>query len=679
MSIDKSTSMWVQFSQQLCDYLASKEDSQEELIALLEKVGIDIDNITHLRETKTIDPLLFYYLLFGFGKDRRIEHAKSIAREINIVEPDANMPVIATIVNTRKDYVEKNVIESGVDKKIWEIFNIVKSQDFEISDKKFGSLFDEMINPTKKPYGFGIRMLTSFLNFVNPYKIYPVYYRFQKFCKEQYEIEYKWGSITSYTKYLYLMNQIKEKIQGNISLFDFIQKADKFCEDNKLQGEPEEEDGEMENRQKSRDHHPLNTILYGLPGTGKTYNTIKMAAEILENQTIDNYEDAREIFKEARKTGRVEFVTFHQSYSYEDFIQGIKPDVDDEHDSMTFSRIDGVFKRIAKKARKSFEDSQKGEEEIAKENRFEQALEKFKDDLINGGKNEKGVYYDFNTESGVGIFDICKNRSFRITGKNWSMSVTFDLLKFLYDNQCITKDDLKKKDIQFQRQVAGRTGASYVWNIMDEINKRMDMDEKGVLEKPPSLQNFVIIIDEINRANISRVFGELITLIEPDKRLGAKNELSVTLPSAAEDEEEFSVPPNLYIIGTMNTADKSIALLDVALRRRFEFRAMYPDMFYDLASIQEKEFLMALNEKITEDKGADFQIGHSYFMETGEGWNFERCLKTKVIPLLLEYYRNDDKKILEILKAVKDTEKEKIVEKIIKDSEEKSLFRILSE
>ena len=153
------------------------------------------------------------------------------------------------------------------------------------------------------------------------------------------------------------------------------------------------------------------------------------------------------------------------------------------------------------------------------------------------------------------------------------------------------------------------------------------------------LKNYVLIIDEINRANISRVFGELITLLETDKRIGARHELMLTLPGLP-DDEKFGVPPNLYIIATMNTADKSIALVDIALRRRFVFEPMYPDL--KLVDSPYKEFLQSLNEQILKNKSADFLIGHSYLMKDENGQlDFESALNHQIIPLLNEYFYNN--------------------------------------
>ena len=157
-----------------------------------------------------------------------------------------------------------------------------------------------------------------------------------------------------------------------------------------------------------------------------------------------------------------------------------------------------------------------------------------------------------------------------------------------------------------------------------------------------NVKRFVIIIDEINRANISRVFGELITLIEEDKRSHGKIPMRVTLPSG----DSFIVPSNLYIIGTMNTADKSISLLDIALRRRFEFNAKYPKYDGLEKPIHHAQILKKINERIIKLKGPDFQIGHAYFMDND---NLLEIMNKKVIPLLLEYFMNDEKQVKEIL------------------------------
>ncbi len=213
-----------------------------------------------------------------------------------------------------------------------------------------------------------------------------------------------------------------------------------------------------------------------------------------------------------------------------------------------------------------------------------------------------------------------------------------DLLGFFRHHVQTRKDIQTISDI---RPIA-RHHSSYYFLVYQEILKQLN-NTTSEAEVYTTRNNYVIVIDEINRANISRVFGELITLIEPDKRSDGAIPLEVKLPSG----DRFMIPSNLYIIGTMNTADKSIALLDIALRRRFEFEAMYPKYELDGKPLENVEILRKINERIILTKGHDFQVGHAYFMAKNE--SLMQRMNNKVIPLLLEYYMNDEKEVKALL------------------------------
>ncbi|MCR9064374.1 MAG: AAA family ATPase [Cytophagales bacterium] len=367
---------------------------------------------------------------------------------------------------------------------------------------------------------------------------------------------------------------------------------------------------------------PLNTILYGPPGTGKTYNTVLRAAEIIENRKIDSYDEALEIFK-ANLHEQIEFITFHQNFSYEDFIQGLRPDTENDKE-LTFERKDGVFKVIADKALKNISASE--QPPVAKKT-FEETFNEFVYPLVEGEVEEievkmKKVSYFITAITNKSI-------EFRKTSGGTEHTLSISTLRKMYDAESVL-------DIQGL--------SSYYSPLLDEL-LRIGKDSTGKKEIIQR-KNYVIIIDEINRANISRVFGELITLIEPDKRSHGKIPMEAKLPSG----DTFIVPSNLYIIGTMNTADKSIALLDIALRRRFEFEPMYPKYSEDGINVNDEDILKSINESIISDKGHDFQIGHSYFMDSKEDpYDFKRRMNVKVIPLLLEYFMNDAKTVAQIV------------------------------
>lgn len=366
-----------------------------------------------------------------------------------------------------------------------------------------------------------------------------------------------------------------------------------------------------------------NIILYGPPGTGKTYNSVDLAVKLIDGTASENHNDNKSRFDELRKEGQIEFITFHQNYSYEDFIVGISPDV--TAGNLRFDKKEGIFKQISDRAKSNWLASiNPAQPEIT----FKHVFNSFFKKLIEEEVKE------------IEIPMASKGYSFKVT------SVDLDEGKIKFTKQSGGKGhDLLIKNVRGIYEGTldyGYEGLGVYYYPLDKKLKEHAITIASAKNQDMSLKNYVLIIDEINRANISKVFGELITLLEDDKRLGEENELKITLPNG---ERDFGIPPNLYMVGTMNTADKSIALIDIALRRRFEFIGYYPK-YETIKDDLKLNLLQHINKTVYEKKkSADYLIGHAYFLNTNP---IESVLRNKVVPLLMEYFNGKTDIVSEI-------------------------------
>ena len=511
------------------------------------------------------------------------------------------------------------------------------------------------------------------------------------------------------------------------------------------------------------DTHSKNSILYGPPGTGKTYNTINKSLKILGVDTSKMQRDEiTKLFKEKVNEGQIVFTTFHQSMSYEDFIEGIKPQLDSNNDSETtdlsYTIENGVFKDFVERIvdAKVFAESQKTDLFINPK-LFNQNVNKVS--LGNSLDANDDVIYDYcmaNDCIVIGFgedidFKGVKSRSdirkrFQDNGFPISDAMDFnvsaierlvlwmkpDQLVFVSEGMSklkaigeVTGDyycdpstsirysQFRKvkwlyKDLELPiQEIYGKKFSQQTIYQMDP--RQIDQSFFNGKSKHEGLSNYVLIIDEINRGNVSSIFGELITLLEPDKRKGESEELSVILPYS---KKAFSVPNNLYLIGTMNTADRSVEALDTALRRRFTFEEMMPkpelitpsamycrflwiekkalwtkkefiekeknlldfigasqelwdarkevwqqmneernyeklDYFdnYSFDGINLNDLLKIINVRIDALIDRDHTIGHSFFINVESMSDLEIVFKDKIIPLLQEYFYGDYGKI----------------------------------
>ncbi|MBP1909188.1 McrB family protein [Methanolobus bombayensis] len=362
--------------------------------------------------------------------------------------------------------------------------------------------------------------------------------------------------------------------------------------------------------------HPCNIILYGPPGTGKTFKTIDKAVKIITGNNA-SHDENKDVFDFLREEGQIEFVTFHQNYGYEDFMIGIRPDLDGS--DLKFKRTEGVFYKLCKRAEQNYLQSQNIVDALRP---FEEVFSEFMEPLENGDEIE------LKTLGGKSSF--------------WITEVNPDDSYIVYRNRVDNTYKLSINTLQGLYEGIRELNSGRRAYFDPLVNELWELGKEAATEV--SLKRYVLIIDEINRANISKVFGELITLLEEDKRIGAKNELMVNIPN---EDKVFGVPPNLYLIGTMNTADKSIALIDIALRRRFEFIGYFPD--YGLLMDEERSILRHINKEIYDrKKSTNYLIGHGYFMNN---IGITDVLHNKVIPLLMEYFSGKTDIVEDIFKG----------------------------
>lgn len=385
--------------------------------------------------------------------------------------------------------------------------------------------------------------------------------------------------------------------------------------------------------QKSKNMKTKNIMLYGAPGVGKTHNYKRLITmienienektifdTISKNETTNDFDNAT--FETIKNEKRIEFVTFHQSYSYEDFIEGFRP-----QDNGNIKLEDGIFKILCDEAKinllKSFDN---------KEVLFIDALNLLLKEKIENQENVK-IHLKRNN-SFYNIYDY-NDKTIYFEKQNGDKSHTLAI------------KTLEKMYYEGINIIVNGGLAPYYNPLLEELLKLKNKTKVEKIEQ----KNFYIVIDEINRGNISKIFGELITLIEEDKR----DTYEVTLPYS---KEKFKIPSNLYIIATMNSTDKSIATIDIALRRRFTFLKMKPNL--DLVENQEAKKLMEnLNTHISKTINEDYQLGHSYFMKIENENDLEFVKEYKIKPLLEEYFYGDEenyKKAISILNIKEDNQ-----------------------
>lgn len=410
----------------------------------------------------------------------------------------------------------------------------------------------------------------------------------------------------------------------------------------------------QERIQKTMKNIPLNQILYGPPGTGKTFSTIDLVVDINEPNNNYSRSEKKSKFEQLLNDGRAVFTTFHQSMTYEEFIEGIKPQT--VNNQIRYEVTNGILKDIVEQCFEDIKALKALSVSATSEMSFKEKFQEFCKAIQMGKiilKTRSGIPVQLSKTSSAGNLQLNSGEDTR----DYVISMKrLEKLVIAYPKPSVIKNIHEEI-----RVVIGGSNSSLYFSALDAFisfdkklsdtvqtdGKELRLNEINLTDEEISnLPPYFLVIDEINRGNVSAIFGELITLIEEDKRFGRTNQQFVQLPYS---REEFVLPPNLYIIGTMNTADRSVEALDTALRRRFSFVEMLPDASKlngkEIQGINLELLLNTMNERIEVLVDRDHTIGHAFFMNTENVHDLRTAFGNKIIPLLQEYFYGNYQKM----------------------------------
>jgi len=648
---------WIPFYEEFADILRGYRDSQGELIEFLselknrvpkvgahESFGRLLEEINPLGE---IDPFTFYSVFNrGIKTETRIAIAKEVKESFQVKAgaPEEFSGIPRMSVQQSWFFPFSPIREEDHIAKLWYLYELALGKN-PLNSNEFADAFDKAI--ALKEVSFNLTMglfwvrPRTFLNLDDPVR---------KYLEDKYPGILRKGNL-NFEKYKETYDRVRKEDGRELHVishaaFEHRKKG------NKTEGEAANAPAPTASGRGTSDTF-LNSILYGPPGTGKTYHTINEALRIIDGDSYNPNEDRKVLqkrFAELKEQKRIAFVTFHQSFSYEEFIEGLKADTDDDG-QVSYSVEDGIFKELCGRARR-------GKRVLS----FEQALEELKKacletfvEMATVRKHKIWVTY-----KGGKTFRVVTEKQIEKESKYVDSASMERQIEKVSDPYPASIDNIMKTYLD--EDYEDSYNSPYVKAIVNYIKEEYNLGEKynrkvrSPLEPDSFIDGpepYILIIDEINRGNISAIFGELITLIEPSKRAGAKDEISVTLPYS---KGQFSVPANLYIIGTMNTADRSIALLDTALRRRFRFVEMMPKPKLlegvNVEGIEIRRLLETINQRIEALYDRDHQIGHTYFLPLKDEPIMEKLsdiFRHSILPLLQEYFYDNWEKIALVL------------------------------
>lgn len=695
--MDEATFNWSNFYEEFATKLLEYKNNRKNLISKLQNVYEEIDmklpKMESNGEILDIDPFTIFGLFNkGITDDNRKRILGEIAKQFNLKNKVPfsfeGIPLVNNLRSTFFNFAEERG-ENDINN-LWEVFeSAIRYADNPTQGNKLKieSTYNNVIKQKGIQWNITMGLYwirpNTYINldsknreFIIKQKILP-----EQFIKEVNQFK----NVPNGEQYIQLCDLLLEKIKdGQYGYRDFKELSFIAYERNMSVDTVTQHNTQNTDIAK-------NTILYGPPGTGKTYNTVMYAVAIIENKKLEeikkeNYTEVIDRYNKYKEDGLIEFTTFHQSYGYEEFIEGIKPvihsDEEDETD-IQYEVVPGLFKKFCDIAGKPILRKEKcdiginesptiwkislegsGENstrtECMKNEHIRIGYDEYGREITNLFKGAAGRHilnyfindmsigdivmscYDCNTVDAIGV----------VTGE-YEWHDEYAQYKRLRKVNWIVKG-IKENIIKINN--GSRLSNPTVYKLRMDLSDVMEIIEKyskNTIEVEEKKKNHVFIIDEINRGNISKIFGELITLIEPTKRIGQTEGQKVRLPYS---QKLFGVPNNVYLIGTMNTADRSIATIDTALRRRFNFKEMLPDeevldgIYVEDVSI--KDIFIKMNKRITVLFDREHTLGHAYFLPLKDAPTIEtlaNIFENSIIPLLQEYFYEDYEKIRMVL------------------------------
>lgn len=695
--MNEATFIWSEIYEEFATKLLEYKNDRKNLISKLQNVYEEIDMKLSKMESNgeilDIDPFTIFGLFNkGITDDNRKRILGEIAKQFNLKNKVPfsfeGIPLVNNLRSTFFNFAEERG-ENDINN-LWEVFeSAIRYADNPTQGNKLKieSTYNNVIKQKGIQWNITMGLYwirpNTYINldsknreFIIKQKILP-----EQFIKEVNQFK----NVPNGEQYIQLCDLLLEKIKdGQYGYRDFKELSFMAYERNMSVDTVAQHNTQNTDIAK-------NTILYGPPGTGKTYNTVMYAVAIIENKKLEdikreNYTKVIDRYNKYKEDGVIEFTTFHQSYGYEEFIEGIKPvihsDEEDETD-IQYEVVPGLFKKFCDIAGKPILRKEKydiginesptiwkislegsGENstrtECMRNNHIRIGYDEYGREITNLSKGDAGrnilnyfindmsigdivmSCYDCNTVDAIGV----------VTGE-YEWHDEYAQYKRLRKVNWIAKG-IKENIIKINN--GSRLSNPTVYKLRMDLSDVMEIIEKyskNTIEVEEKKKNHVFIIDEINRGNISKIFGELITLIEPTKRIGQIEGQKVRLPYS---QKLFGVPNNVYLIGTMNTADRSIATIDTALRRRFNFKEMLPDseildgIYVEDISI--KDIFIKMNKRITVLFDREHTLGHAYFLPLKDAPTIEtlaNIFENSIIPLLQEYFYEDYEKIRMVL------------------------------